>query len=179
MKFYDYLVENIDYTLYVDMDGVIVDFISGANKIAKENEYGRNWVELANRNQKLAWGIINKHGSDFWLNLDWEKDGKKLWKDIEKYNPIILSAYPYTIEDPTVKTDAIKGKRDWIDKHIGNEAAANAIICSRDEKAMFADSNAILIDDMQKNIQEWQQAGGIGILHKNYRKTIKKLQEFI
>lgn len=179
MKFYDYLTENSEYIIYCDMDGVIVDFISGANLVAKKSKFSKNWIELANRNQKLAWSIINEHGSDFWANLSWEKNGRKLWNEVEKYNPIILSAYPYTIEDPTVKTDAIKGKKEWIDKHIGNDAAGNAIICARDEKVMFAEDNAILIDDMEKNVKEWQQAGGIGILHKSYRSTMKKLLDIL
>lgn len=179
MKFYDYLVKNSDSIMYCDMDGVLVDFISGANKVAKDNNFSEEWVELANKSQDFAWKIINELGSDFWMNLDWEKDGKKLWNKIKKYNPIILSAYPYSIEDPTVKTDAIIGKKDWIAKNIGDNDASKAIICSRDEKAMFAESNAILIDDMEKNIKEWQEAGGVGVLHKSYGSTLNKLQELL
>ena len=179
MRLYNYLTENIDYKIYCDMDGVIVDFITGANKIAKAHKFSRKWEELANRNANLAWDIINEKGSDFWARLGWEKNGKKLWSYIEKYNPVILSAYPYNIENPDVKNNAIIGKKAWIEKHIGNEASAQAIICARKEKILFAEENAILIDDMEKNIKEWKQAGGIGILHKSYRSTIKRLQELL
>lgn len=179
MRLYNYLHEKSGYKLYCDMDGVLVDFIAGADEVATENNYNSGWIDLANKSQKEAWSIINEKGADFWANLEWEMYGKRLWSNIKKYNPIILSAYPYTIEDPTVKTDAIIGKKAWIEKNIGNIAASEAIICSRDEKAMFAESNAILIDDMDKNIKEWQQAGGVGILYKSLPETMKKIEKII
>ncbi|MFW6047538.1 MAG: hypothetical protein ACOCP4_07135 [Candidatus Woesearchaeota archaeon] len=43
---------------------------------------------------------------------------------------------------------------------------------------MFANENSILIDDMEKNIKEWVSGGGIGILHRSYRKTIKELEDY-
>lgn len=178
MKFYNYLVENNEYQLYVDMDGVITDFISSADKVARENGYSRKWAELADRNPNFAWKLINEKGSEFWKNLDWERNGKKLWSYIEKYNPIILSAYPWDIKDVSVKTEAIIGKKEWINKNIGLDYANTAIICARDEKQMFANEGSILIDDMKENIKEWTSAGGAGILHKSYRKTIRDLEGY-
>ena len=34
----------------------------------------------------------------------------------------------------------------------------------------------LLIDDYEKNVQEWERAGGIGILHKNGPNTIRELK---
>ena len=41
----------------------------------------------------------------------------------------------------------------------------------------YANEHSILIDDMQKNIDQWKAAGGIGILHTNAKDTIKKLKD--
>ena len=34
-----------------------------------------------------------------------------------------------------------------------------------------------LIDDMERNIQQWKDKGGIGILHTSAADTIKQLKE--
>ena len=35
----------------------------------------------------------------------------------------------------------------------------------------------VLIDDRPKNIEAWENAGGIGILHTSAKETINKLKE--
>ena len=35
----------------------------------------------------------------------------------------------------------------------------------------------VLIDDEPKNIEAWEDAGGIGILHTSAKETINKLKE--
>jgi hypothetical protein len=45
-------------------------------------------------------------------------------------------------------------------------------------KQKYAALNGILIDDYEKNIAQWREAGGIGILHKNARETIKQLRRY-
>ena len=41
------------------------------------------------------------------------------------------------------------------------------------------DKNSILIDDREKNIREWEKAGGIGILHTSTKDTLRKLKRII
>ena len=47
------------------------------------------------------------------------------------------------------------------------------------QKAAFAHKKAVLIDDYQDNIDNWVEAGGIGILHKTADDTIKQLNDII
>jgi hypothetical protein len=44
-------------------------------------------------------------------------------------------------------------------------------------KAAYAKPNHILIDDREKSIQPWREAGGIGILHTSAADTISQLQK--
>ena len=44
-------------------------------------------------------------------------------------------------------------------------------------KQKYAGENKILIDDMERNIQQWRDKGGIGILHTSAVDTIKQLKE--
>jgi hypothetical protein len=46
-------------------------------------------------------------------------------------------------------------------------------------KQNYAGSNRILIDDLESNIKEWEEKGGIGILHKNAITTLKILKNIL
>ena len=46
-------------------------------------------------------------------------------------------------------------------------------------KAIYANPNAILIDDRTHSIDPWRKAGGIGILFKDNSKTIKELNKIL
>ena len=51
----------------------------------------------------------------------------------------------------------------------------------REQKKKFAMDQKdfkpnLLIDDYEKNVQEWERAGGIGIIHKNGPNTIRELK---
>ena len=47
------------------------------------------------------------------------------------------------------------------------------------QKAAFAHKKAVLIDDRDKNIDCWVEAGGIGILHTTADNTIKQLNDIL
>ena len=44
-------------------------------------------------------------------------------------------------------------------------------------KRKYAGPNCILIDDRDRNIEQWISSGGIGILHKDYDTTISELEK--
>jgi hypothetical protein len=51
-------------------------------------------------------------------------------------------------------------------------------IVFREEKPRFCTGkNCILIDDMEKNIKEWNGMGGTGILNVNAEDTMNRLKE--
>ena len=157
------------YTIYVDLDGVLCDFEKSVNKISPGI--------LKRHNNDELWDIINKEGSKFWENLDWMPEGKKLWERIKNLNPIILSAHPETKYGEQIANQAITGKRLWIKNNLGGNFSDTAIISTRDQKKNYANTNSILIDDMTKNINEFRDNGGIGILHKSVGKTIEELDK--
>jgi hypothetical protein len=55
--------------------------------------------------------------------------------------------------------------------NVGEEIFVPAV-----QKATFAAPNHILIDDMKKNTDAWEAAGGIAISHKNLSDTLGKLE---
>jgi hypothetical protein len=46
-------------------------------------------------------------------------------------------------------------------------------------KKQYANTNSIIIDDTESVINDWNEAGGIGILHINAKTTIETLKKYI
>jgi cytidyltransferase-like protein len=150
------------YKIYCDMDGVIVDFEDGYERLTGKNIKG-NHV----KGDSDFWQPISDAGANFWINLKWMPDGKELWSYLKPYNPEILSA-------PSREKSSRVGKEIWVRNNI---PGTELILKPAPEKQELAEPNAILIDDRKDNIQQWKDAGGIGILHTSANNTIKQLQE--
>lgn len=152
----------MDYKIFCDMDGVLVDFEKGYLDLTGINLKGEHF------DGPRFWEPVNKKGYDFWINLDWMGDGKLLWNSIKDYNPSILSA-------PSSKPESRVAKHDWVDRELGKNV--EVILRSARNKKEFAAPNHILIDDREDNIRDWNESGGIGILHKSTDDTLNKLNK--
>ena len=151
------------YTIFCDMDGVIVDFEKGYTELT-------NTIPTKSFNGKAEfWEPISKAGAQWWANLDWMPDGQELWRYIKKYKPNILSS---PSQDPSSKV----GKEAWLKMNLQN-SYKKAYFYNRSNKQLFSDKNRILIDDLQQTIDEWNAKGGIGILHTSAANTIKELKK--
>lgn len=151
------------YTIFCDMDGVLVDFEKGYYDLTGIDT--KQYVKGDNN----FWKPIEEEGAMFWANLDWMSDGKQLWGYIKKYIPYILSS---PSQDPSSKV----GKEAWLNININNQYK-KAYFYSRAKKQLFAGPNKILIDDMEITINEWEAKGGIGILHTSASSTIQQLKK--
>ena len=70
-----------------------------------------------------------------------------------------------------------KQKKVWLKRH-HIDFTAN-IVPGRHLKANYAKPDVILIDDTTDVIDDFNRAGGIGILHKDTAKTIKIVQSIL
>ena len=165
------MTEKKELALYVDMDGVLVDFLGGAGKATDMKfKTHMDWEKV----KKTEWKTLANIGSRFWAKLPWMNDGKKLWSFVKQYEPRILSAFPQATEN---KQNAIDGKREWIKKNLSGVKEVNLV--KGQDKQNFARKNAILIDDSKRNIDQFRRAGGIGILHTSASDTIKQLKKYL
>ena len=150
--------------IYCDLDEVLVDFIRGADAVV-----GGDFVRY---DRKERWNKINQT-KGFWANLGWKPNAKRLHDFIIRYNPHVLSAY--TGRDHTSKV----GKMKWVKKNTGFKRA-NIHLVLRAQKKSYAKTKEekpnVLIDDYVRNIREWENNGGIGILHTDVSKTINELK---
>lgn len=158
------MINTPSYTIYCDLDSVLVDFDRGFKNLTNylpkdyENEYGLD----------KFWDAINEKGVKFWASLKWMSDGRELWDYIKKYNPTLLSA-------PSREESSKIGKRIWVKNNLPN---TKLILSPAQYKKRYAGENKILIDDREQNIYDWISSGGIGILHTSTNDTIKQLQKY-
>ena len=153
--------EKVNYKIYCDMDGVLADFESGYEKLTG--------IDLKGEFQKGSdfWDPISKAGVGFWAGLKWMPGGQKLWDYIKPYNPDLLSA-------PSREESSRIGKAVWVKYKL---PGTKLILRYAKQKQQLATPESILIDDRQINIDQWEAAGGIGILHTSADNTISQLKE--
>ena len=150
--------------IYCDLDEVLVDFLRAADAAVGGN--------FSKADRETRWSIINQI-KGFWANVGWKPNAKRLYDFIIRYDAHVLSAF--TGRDPTSKV----GKMKWLSKNTKFKRG-NVHLVLRSQKKSYAKTKEekpnVLIDDYDKNIREWEAAGGIGIHHTDVGKTISELK---
>jgi len=166
-EIYNKIVEEIEpqkYTLYCDMDGVLADFE------ARFEQYSDGLTTDEYRDKysiNSFWKIIDRAGTEFWADMPWMPDGQTLYEYIKPNLHSLLSA-------PSFDVSSEEGKQEWVDK---NMPGTKLILAAAKNKQKHSKEGAILIDDREDTIREWDSQGGIGILHTSAANTIEKLIE--
>ena len=157
----------------IDLDGVLVDFnlrvaeILGVDVFAKAENHGRYWVnDILELTEKEFWDKIRADDPySFWRNLPKTKE----------FDQILDAAFDAFGNDdvciftsPSSDSDSLKAKFEWISEHIPSLKAQFLI---GKPKRFAAAPDTILIDDMDINIDQFKESGGIGILFPQYWNT--------
>lgn len=186
-----------DYIIYVDMDGVIVDFDRTWKK-----EFGFDLKKFYNRfftinklNNMDESEIVQRFNFKFWRLMqesnNFFKYAKPMfgWWLLKLYlnNKIylILTGLPSEkYVEYYYKYNSIKeGKLEWASYYFTGIGMEFVELCedgngSAKAKNKYVNPNikSILIDDNAENIKSWIESGGIGIHHKGMISTILKLK---
>ncbi len=152
--------------IYLDMDGVLVDFEKQLVDTIKMPI--SQWMKL---DRKKRWDPVIAR-KDFWSTAPWNNEGKKLLQFVKKYNPHILSAYVEHAHDP----NCIPGKAKWAMQKAGIPRSRINLVM-RSQKKTYASPGSILIDDYEKNTKEFTAKGGTGITFKTASQTISELKK--
>lgn len=157
------------YTLAFDSDGVIADF----DKKAVEILGGKRIHEVP---KGTLWSSIERYDREvepFFESLEL-MDGAMRLVDFGRDNfkhVFILTASGYT-----PKNGAEQKKRWYARMFPGMQVI---VVPKSPDKATYANSTTILVDDRAKSIDPWVAAGGIGILHTSVDDTIAQLRAFL
>ena len=158
---------NSEYTIAIDMDGVLADFDRGSRDAIGEDKDTISTREF--------WKRVTHYDKDvepFFENLPAMEDAFTLMRYITDnfQNYFVLTA------SGTTPKNVAEQKRNWAKKVFSPLLKVNIVKGSAD-KAQYATPKTILIDDRRKAIDPWSAAGGIGILHTSAQNTIEQLKK--
>lgn len=145
-------------TIYCDMDGVLTDFVKGAQKADAIN------------GKVVDWKKINKLGSAFWAELEWTKDGQQFINWLRKL--CTESKIDLCILSSVGREEGVKGKQMWLDEKTPFISKQNRYFVKRgSDKGKYASRSSILIDDFGKNIEAFIMAGGQAVKYENFNQA--------
>lgn len=141
--------------LCVDMDGVLADFVGGICKVhGVENPY----KDPKNAGVWDIWTLLGMSVKEFWKPCEYD-----FWMNLEPTRE--FSAYSMAgivITSPSQNHGCVEGKVAWLKKYMPCLKREDIIFASG--KHHLARPGWQLIDDNDKNINAWREAGGQGIL---------------
>jgi 5'(3')-deoxyribonucleotidase len=145
---------------FVDLDGVLVDFVGGAasyyNRTVDHWPAGQfDIAKTLGMTSQQFWNGLNE---GYWANLQPLPDAADILQLLENrfgaMNLCILSS-------PTRDPRSLSGKLKWIQRNLKKYERRFLIGPS---KEFCASAQTVLIDDSDRNIDRFHQAGGAAIL---------------
>lgn len=159
------------YKLFLDLDGVLVDFDAGiVDLLGRPPDGGPGGKPIP---PGVMWGTVAR-AEAFYEHLSWMPDGRQLWEFARALNPVILSGLPRG-------NWAAPQKRAWCERELGPDVQVE--LCMSREKAERARAltpegvRPVLVDDRESLAAPFEQAGGVFILHRSATESIARLKE--
>ena len=155
--------------IFVDMDGVLADFLKGVespeyighpltNDAKGHTEYDDRKEELTNK--RLFANLPPM--VDMYDLLAYIRHCETPWEILTAAGAVNRELVVYD-------------KNEWIKRYVDPTIPVTCTFTGT-QKAAYAFEGNVLIDDREKNIKAWEDAGGIGILHTSARETINALK---
>ena len=158
--------------IYFDMDGVLADFDRGLIELCGLNLVpqgeGRTDEEDA-----LMWEKVREAGH-FYDKLKPMPGAVEMFKKVyEKYGDRceILTGIPRPERGIVTSAD---DKINWTRRILSDKVKVNTV-ARKDKRLFCAGPDCILVDDLEKNIREWEAEGGTGILFKNAQQALEEI----
>jgi len=155
--------------IMVDMDGVLADFVK------RYKEMYRMEPKEAEKKKQFDKFFDEFIATSQFASLDLmpgAMDGITFLRKLNVPTQILSSTANEKRYD-----DISKQKMIWLQKH---GITFNPIfVPGKRHKHKHAAPDRIIIDDTQSVIDQWEEAGGIGILHKNWQDTMAILKIYL
>ena len=153
--------------IYLDMDGVCVDFIGAAMQAQgyDPSVLLPRWLEehpgslfpepLIDVPAMEFFTHENLHAHEFWSGLVPYPWFEKMFEELDRLGHVVF------LTAPTNYPGCVSGKHEWLRSNFGHDFVD--FIFTR-HKDRLAHPNAYLVDDMPFNIEPFEQRNGHGIL---------------
>lgn len=146
-------------TIFLDMDGVIVDLYKGCKNVG-----------IIKQNGSLDRESLLSQDSYFWAGLDWTPNGKALYESLVEFcekHTIALC-----ILTKCCNKDTVVGKKSWLNSNTSIKPINQYFVTGKSLKSVYATETSVLIDDYQKNIDDFVNAGGHALKYDGDNKAI-------
>ena len=160
--------------IYFDMDGVLADFERGVREICGMEPPSQNGKRDFGADDEM-WRRI-KEADHFYDHLELMPHAKEMFDAVYgKYGDRceILTGVPKAKRGIVTAGD---DKVNWVRRLLSKDIKIN-IVYREDKKDYVTGKGCILIDDMEKNIREWIQMGGSGVMNVNAENTLERLRK--
>ncbi len=158
--------------IYIDMDGVLADFDRGIREFCGMKATPND--EPDPEKDKLMWAKASKI-PHFYDRLQMMSGAKEMFDRIyERYGSRceILTGIP---KPHRGMIGSGEDKTSWVRRLLSRDIVVNIVY--KEQKPEFCTGkDCILIDDLQKNIDGWEENGGTGILFVSAEDALKKLE---
>lgn len=151
--------------IFLDMDGVIADLIGGIKGVYgepdRENDWNiSDWYGIPEFN---FWkGLDNV---EFWANLEPFEHWWDFYKKLQQFGKVIICTTP----SATAPSSAT-GKWLWMIERFGSDF--RDFILMKDKYKLAKIPDAVLIDDYDRNVEDFRKNGGKAILvPRSYNKN--------
>lgn len=148
--------------IFVDMDGVLADFVKAALALHDRSEALETWP-LGEFNMAKVLGISTRQ---FWDKID--SAGTGYWSDLERYSwceelvsNVVEHAPMAILSSPSLSPDCAAGKLEWLQNFFGRGFRDFLI---GPQKHLCARPDAVLIDDSDRNVDRFREHGGHAVL---------------
>lgn len=148
--------------LFLDCDGVLADFDTGAKKVL-----GMDVASFERRHGKAAFWRQLARARDFYATLPKMPDADELFEAVRHLRPTILTGLP-------LGRWAAPQKVRWAAEHF---PGVPIITCMARDKHRHMEGPDVLVDDSERHMAAWQSAGGTFILHRSARESLAQLAE--
>lgn len=170
--------ENQRFGLLVDMDGVLVDFVTAALRLHGRMDVEENWPAgtwdfptVLGISDREFWHPIHEAGAEFWASLT-----SYPWCD-ELLSLIADSGNWSILTSPSHDPYCSAGKIRWLQERFGR-GFRNFLVGP--PKWLCARPDQLLIDDNDSNVRNFRARGGQAILfpqpwNENHALTIDRI----
>jgi len=155
------------------MDGVLANFDKGVQELLglPRVDQGKRTEEENARLHKAM-----REYDHFYDKLELLPNAKEMFNTIYgrfRERCEVLSGIPVPKKGiATAKDDKIA----WMRRELSEDIKMNIVL--RSEKVNYCTGkDCVLIDDFSKNIEEWEKAGGTGILFTSWEETMERLEK--
>ncbi len=158
------------FKIMLDIDGVVAFWLSETanlldvdmedTEIREKIKKGVRFEDLCDYDEDEMWKRINKQDLLFWSGLELFPWSKKLYNRLEKHGEVCFLTSPGKRNDTAAV--ASHGKILWIEEHF----KTNKYIIAYN-KHFCASKDTILVDDDEKKIKNFRDAGGHTFLWPN------------